>query len=923
MASAARRQSQGRADTGRVASWARNNWTETETREVMEILVDEFVVSKFSTQAYSKSHAPDARFANVSFRRPGRELYNKVQNLRQRFFTPHSYLLRWATSQPDARTGRRAEKSLRNAKTRESVDGMFDRQIARREGSETVKSVNYYCDIFRKRAPEVWRMSEEAYARFVVSDGQRAAEVTEAESSAESPTAAETMTETASESETDEGNGLRLEAVAGHSWHKFLLLRSRWDSLGLQYSSKEDWERRELEFLARHALTLGEAAGVTELRVVPQFVGTFDAANIELSVARAAHVRAVGTTGLVEELQGCLRFVDGREQFTMLSLCWLTDRATRRQTTLALLVSYGGGSGGGQRFGVFPHNNTMLAGLVAGQDELWHEYGSLAGLGASPCLAQQVPPTPELADEPVRAAFSYAQTGFRYTFFARRRGHFFEMVRDDAWLPIMVPALPRAEWGAAPLPRTALLNLLHHDGAKLLTAMVELFGLRVFCFGFFDALAAVAPRRASDDHPRCNPSLLRMRRARASASALPYRRAPQINVDGGSAATPSASAATLHAPPPQALPFLSPQVPHMHPFPSGDLGMSASLPNSPFFGLPLDNGLLLGGRGARDAAQLFPSLSDASLAATSAATLLPDAPLGGLASIAAASTPSLIDDPLTINMYPSNAFASMTAHATPDALTTPPSAATAALSPAFWDVAGLRHMQPSVCSSTLAVPGLNSAVASAMGSPYLMHDETVAAAVAAMELDTRAATESDARTTMELDARATAAPASVAVYPPIAATQFDDPAAQSLSTMLGSPDLLMSMVQPSPAPTHYNLSAHATPIFDTFSVPPATGPYSSVGMAVGTPAMADVATTAAAAATAAGIMEFTYPDTYHDPSSMAAYFGVATTAGSSSSRDTTATSDTHPSLDQQKIFSLPADFVQLDADMPTTSCPGR
>ncbi|KAJ2794663.1 hypothetical protein H4R20_006148, partial [Coemansia guatemalensis] len=562
MANTTRRQSQGQTDTGRVASWARNNWTETETREVMEILVDEFIGSKFTTQAYSKTHAPDARFANVTFRRPGRELYNKVQNLRQRFFTPHSYLLRWATSQPDARAGRRAEKSLRNAKTRESVDGIFDRQSAGREGAETVKSVNYYCDIFRKRAPEVWRMSEEAYARFVATEGQRAAEATEVESSVDSPAAAETVTETASESEMDEGSGLRLEAVAGHSWHKFLLLRSRWESLGLQYADKEDWEQRELEFLARHALTLGDAAGVTELRVVPQFVGTFDAANIELSVARAAHVRAVGTAGLMEELRACLRFVDGREQFTMLSLCWLTDRATHRQTTLALLVSYGGGPGGAQRFGVFPHNNTMLAGLVAGQDELWHEYGSLAGLGASPCLAQQVPPTPELADEPVRAAFSYAQTGFRYTFFARRRGHFFEMVRDDAWLPIMVPAPPRAVWGTAPLPRTALLNLLRHDGAKLLTAMVELFGLRVFCFGFFDSVAVGGPRRASDDHPRRNPSLPRMRRGRASASALPYRRTPQINVDSSSVAAPhasSAAATNLHAPPPQALPFLSPQ----------------------------------------------------------------------------------------------------------------------------------------------------------------------------------------------------------------------------------------------------------------------------------------------------------------------------------------------------------------------------
>ncbi|KAJ2796325.1 hypothetical protein H4R20_005565, partial [Coemansia guatemalensis] len=357
-------------------------------------------------------------------------------------------------------------------------------------------------------------------------------------------------------------------------------------------------------------------------------------------------------------------------------------------------------------------------------------------------------------------------------------------------------------------------------------------------------------------------------------------------------------------------------VPHMHPFSSGDMGMSASLPNSPFFGLSLDNGLLLGGRGARDAAQLFPSLSDASLAATTAAAQLPDAPLGGLASIAAASTPSLSDDPMAVNMYPGPALAGVaTAHMTPDTLTTPPSAA-AALSPAFWDVAGLRHMQPPACGSNLAVPGFNSAVASAMGSPYPTHDESVAAAVAAMELDSRAA--------MESDARAAAAPASVAIYPPIASAALEDPAAQSLSTMLGSPDLLMSIVQPSPAPTHYNLSAHATPLFDSFAALPATGPYSSVGLTAGTPALADAATTAAAAAAATGIMDFNYSDNHRDPSSMAAYFGVATTTGSSSSQDTTATSsDTHLSFDQQKMFSSSGNYQQLDADMPTTSCSGR
>ncbi|KAJ1934491.1 hypothetical protein FBU59_005678, partial [Linderina macrospora] len=95
---------------GRGASWPRNNWTEGETREVMEILVNEFVSSNFNTVAYSKSRAPDVRFDNLSFARPPRELYNKVQNLRQRFFTPHGYLLRWADPSTEERNKKRCEK---------------------------------------------------------------------------------------------------------------------------------------------------------------------------------------------------------------------------------------------------------------------------------------------------------------------------------------------------------------------------------------------------------------------------------------------------------------------------------------------------------------------------------------------------------------------------------------------------------------------------------------------------------------------------------------------------------------------------------------------------------------------------------------------------------------------------------------------
>ncbi|KAJ2303900.1 hypothetical protein IWW54_005586, partial [Coemansia sp. RSA 2705] len=583
MASTSRRQSRARAGSGsgRGASWLRNNWTEAETREVMEILVEEFISNDYATAAYSKSHAPDERFKDVSFSRPPRELYNKVQNLRQRFFTPHSYLLRWAGAQADVRAHRRAEKCLMNPKTRDSIHGIFAgavpealRQLAGRgdagdagEGV-SVKSVNYYCDIFRRRAGDTWRASVEAYTLFLAnralqsavavpasspdaaSDGEAqrgrraggslgaagfgsppqslgsSAAATELGSAHATPSSA-AMTEFGSDME--DGEPQQLVAAVGRSWHRFLALRSRWQSLGLQYAGRDDWQQQELAALAQHALTLADysidAQADLALSVVPLFAGTFDAANIEMAVNRAQHVRTARLATLAADVAACLQFVDGREQFAMLSLCWLVDRATRTRPALALLVSYGGG--GGQRFGLFPHNDAMLARLVAGSESLWYRYREL------PAAAPRMPPTPEHSHDAGAAsvAFAYAQNGFKYAFFSRRKGHFFEMTRDEDWAPTMVAAQPRSVWAPDRMARDALLELLRQDHEKLLAAMVELFGLRLFCHGFFDAVAggpgSAHARRISDDSAlgarrRRNPSTsARLHRNRISTGALP------------------------------------------------------------------------------------------------------------------------------------------------------------------------------------------------------------------------------------------------------------------------------------------------------------------------------------------------------------------------------------------------------------------
>ncbi|KAJ2690551.1 hypothetical protein IWW39_000645 [Coemansia spiralis] len=777
----------------RETSWLRNNWTESETREVMEILVSEFLANEYCTAAYSKSHAPDARFDGLSFSRPPRELYNKVQNLRQRFFTPHCYLLRWAHPKTDARSLKRAKMCLMNPKTRESIHGIFSsdapestspsthvsplqehpgfmfggRSLAD-ESNVAVKSVNYYCDIFRRQAPDLWVTSVEAYRKFLAcpemqcmdmpaddspatGDSPHTKPHTESSSkpkrrrqsansrsnnggnidgcthrqmlpgqcaeeldyhsfgtfgSLPSSLASSVMLETPSSSLlTDFGSGFNSDAnddgscdhvfvsLAGHSWHKFLSQRNRWSSLGLNYAGKDDWVRQEAAFLVEHFFTLIDCeyphstGPNTEvpLTIVPQFYGSFDAPNIEMAVSRSHTTRIIRLSRFVEDLISCLEFVDNKEQFTVVSLCRLTDRQTRSTTSLALLVSHGSNS---QRFGVFPHNDPMLGRLIAGNENLWHEYCTLGGGGVGGLM----PMTPK--DEPLtQTAFAYAQSGIKYTFFVRLKGHFFEMTRDKDWMPTMVPTQPRPTWSTTGMSKDTLLSVMRHDTEKVLAGMVELYGLRLFCYGFFEAIAlptsnnytgsTKSPSRRISDDPsmtssgfnRRNPSqhLSRGRRSRVSAGTigssalsgnnsphsgannLPYRRPPgqsssstslnqlqqqqqqqqqmqhlQAQSNGGQSL--SGRSAQLLGRNPNinhlgesvhaAMPFLSPQARHYNSFPPVDMAsMSVSLPNSPFLCFPLDGQQFAPAAGNVAQESWFPSLSDAALAANPASNL--------------------------------------------------------------------------------------------------------------------------------------------------------------------------------------------------------------------------------------------------------------------------------------------------------------
>ncbi|KAJ1842847.1 hypothetical protein LPJ73_005673, partial [Coemansia sp. RSA 2703] len=598
-------------------------------------------------------------------------------------------------------------------------------------GSISVKSVNYYCDIFRRQAPELWDISVVAYKQFLANRELQSAIAPSAEtegeqsdigsgnnsrrrirsqhqnhnigsgldldsdlaqsmlgspplslasSSMQTPSSA-LMTDFGSDFYSDgaEDNShehLQLMAVVGHSWHKFLSLRSRWLSLGLEYTSKEDWQQKEAGFLAHHLLTLipdfvCDPSSLIPLTLVPSFVGSFDATNIEMAVCRARTARTVTLSTLVDGILACMDHIESREPYTVVSLCWLTDRATQSRVSLALLVSHGSNS---QRFGGFPHNDSMFARMVAGSEGMWHEYSGLLTMQSMLATPQQTTEDGSAG----RTAFAYSQSGIRYTFFARLRGHFFEMTRDEDWAPTMKPAIPRLVWNPMFIDRNTLLSIMRKDTEKILTGMVELFGLRMFCHGFFDGITGITqqqaamstgvlpanPRRTSDDPNfgsarRRNPSTSsRLRRNRISAGAIPtlgtsggnnsggaspYRRpqnaasssmiSSQLSAGGGSttsvvaaAAAAAAAARSLShqssrgsfngmgagflgqshnsnsatniaafvasaAGAQQNMPIISPQNHGYHSFPSSvDISaMSASLPNSPFFGLQLDN----------------------------------------------------------------------------------------------------------------------------------------------------------------------------------------------------------------------------------------------------------------------------------------------------------------------------------------------
>ncbi|KAJ1798205.1 hypothetical protein LPJ59_002651 [Coemansia sp. RSA 2399] len=1071
----------GSSSNRRVSSWLRNNWTESETREVMDILVNEFIsTSSHTTAAYSKNFmVSDARFHLVSFSKSSREMYNKVQNLRQRFFTPHSYLLRWANPDNDLRSLKRVEKCLTNSKTRESIHGIFADEVpeamhmltnmanekaankvaaaedamaddymddsdclapgslqladqpgrhssssssssncAANDQKPAIKSVNYYCDIFRSKAPKLWRTSVNAYRLFLANSDLQQGIVDEhsenyasvaatisAEARRESrvhrqslqtPNSAlltDFQSDFASDATEDYATSnssscisamggrsqqrptRQLVAAIGHSWHKFLGLRSRWASLGLRYAGKDDWVYQESTFLTQHLLSVLEPGvlnmedknSTVPLTVVPQFRAALDASRIKMAVARSHIERTVRPSMLASDLATCIReAVEHREPYTIVTLCALLEHTSAgSHIVLALLVSHGSND---QPFGAFPHHDPVLSRMVTSiEGPLWHEYTDRKH--PADVIGPLTPPPPAappshllLHNDDASApglAFAYMQGGLRYSFFSRRRGHFFELTCAD-WTPTIVGTGLRLAWqpSAAAGP-AAVLALMRADNDKVLASMVELFGLRPYAHGFFDPVLATSAskrmpangRRVSDD-PRLHGSVRRRhvpapggssaasanvsaRRARINNNS-PYGAAPLLSPDSVyAAAAASSSSSSLTGANSGTMQFLSPQMPNLRNAQSLDFS-PMSLPNSPYAGITLDPASVsLGGEyhpssvaDAVPAVALFPPLNDAALFSVGDQHHAAMAAAAAAAAAIAGASPSIANSVSMGAGTPAMASVSMESLASTTPMMAAPSGffdeptsistnvypamfnggANSTSSSALSAIHDLHH-SPYVNNSTSPAFWDMAGITSSSGQLAFAAPVTEAAAAAEMALDlvNRAAI-NGAQTSAAAQTRQQAAP-SVSVYPPAPQQSlWNDPTAQQqpLRNVFGSTDMLMRLAQPSPLQPNYTpTSTRPSSIIDPCSgIQPMDV---SIAGVMPTPASSSTAT--ATNNSAASGMLSVADVVPVSVSTMAAYFGTPSLA-SAVYMDTPSATNADPS----NVSYL------FDIEVPTTGC---
>ncbi|KAJ2387372.1 hypothetical protein GGI05_004104 [Coemansia sp. RSA 2603] len=370
----------------------------------------------------------------------------------------------------------------------------------------------------------------------------------------------------------------------------------------------------------------------------------------------------------------------------------------------------------------------------------------------------------------------------------------------------------------------------------------------------------------------------------------------------------------------QNMPIISPQNHGYHSFPSSvDISaMSASLPNSPFFGLQLDNvgqqqhsidrhqqqhhtPLMLQGHGnnavgggmPHDNMQLFPSLNDAAFLTAAAATspnagFLNDPLLvgGNTSDRNSVSSFNSNDDKIMGSLPTTTAAMAVSSALDASSLF----ANTAMTSPStFWDLSGTglqQQMQQASLSTPLASTiNVPSGTLSSIGSPGA-HAVVAAAAAAAnaMGIPGSGIGGVSGGPSLSASSSVSSTSTSVAIYPPPSTGSsvmpiWDDVSAQSLSNVLGSPDMLMQFAQPSPTPTltRYNLSAQPTPAIEAYSAPPLNDHFEAFAQTLASTA-ASISASIAAAVGGQTDITLAMADGSNSAgkmsSSMAAYFGT-------------------------------------------------
>ncbi|KAJ2158314.1 hypothetical protein GGF46_003867 [Coemansia sp. RSA 552] len=165
---------------GRVAKKrVRNAWPAEMTRQIINVLLTEFLDDPgFRTTIYRSREERDHRF--IPSGRSILEEYNKVQNIRRRYFIPLSYLLQWdelRTAGGNLRGRQRAniEKKLAKPLERSRLEMIFNeanrtRTPSQDDGDEQSKPV-FELDIFvselKSRDPILWARGIAAFEAWV------------------------------------------------------------------------------------------------------------------------------------------------------------------------------------------------------------------------------------------------------------------------------------------------------------------------------------------------------------------------------------------------------------------------------------------------------------------------------------------------------------------------------------------------------------------------------------------------------------------------------------------------------------------------------------------------------------------------------------------------------------------------------------